>query len=33
MARGRDAVDIAMTTAFGSNVLEKFVVVTDEVTE
>ncbi len=33
MARGRDAVDIAMTTAFGSNVLEKFVVVTDEVKE
>ncbi len=31
MARGRDAVDIAMTTSFGSNTLEKFVVVTEEV--
>ncbi len=31
MARGRDAVDIAMTTAFGSNTLEKFVVMTEEV--
>ena len=31
MARGRDAVDIAMTTSFGSNTLEKFVVITEEV--
>jgi len=31
MARGRDAVDIAMTTSFGSSTLEKFVVVTEEV--
>ncbi len=33
MTRGRDAVDIAMTTAFGANKLEKFVVVTEEVTD
>lgn len=31
MARGRDAVDIAMTTSFGSSILEKFVVITEEV--
>lgn len=31
MTRGRDAVDIAMTTAFGANKLEKFVVLTEEV--
>jgi transglutaminase-like putative cysteine protease len=32
MARGRDAVDVALTTAFGVAKLEKFVVWTDEVT-
>lgn len=32
LARGRDAVDIAMTTAFGANKLEQFVVVTEEAT-
>lgn len=31
MTRGRDAVDVAMTTAFGVNTLEQFVVVTEEV--
>jgi transglutaminase-like putative cysteine protease len=31
MARGRDAVDVALTTAFGVAKLEKFVVWTDEV--
>jgi transglutaminase-like putative cysteine protease len=31
MAHGRDAVDAALTTAFGANTLEKFVVWTDEV--
>ncbi len=31
MARGRDAVDVALTTSFGPNRLEKFVVRTDEV--
>ena len=31
MARGRDAVDVALTTSFGPNRLEKFVVWTDEV--
>jgi transglutaminase-like putative cysteine protease len=31
MARGRDAVDAALTTSFGTTVLEKFVVWTDEV--
>jgi transglutaminase-like putative cysteine protease len=31
MARGRDAVDAALTTAFGTAVLEKFTVWTDEV--
>lgn len=31
MARGRDATDVALTTAFGKAVLEKFVVWTDEV--
>jgi transglutaminase-like putative cysteine protease len=31
MARGRDAVDVAMTTSFGPALLEKFVVYTDEV--
>ena len=30
IARGRDAVDVAMTTAFGTNTLEQFVVVTEE---
>jgi len=32
MARGRDAIDTALTTAFGSAVLSGFEVVTDEVT-
>ncbi|WP_435007266.1 transglutaminase-like domain-containing protein [Tundrisphaera lichenicola] len=31
MARGRDAVDVALTTSFGTTQLEKFVVWTDEV--
>jgi transglutaminase-like putative cysteine protease len=31
MARGRDAVDVALTTSFGSTQLDKFVVWTDEV--
>ncbi len=31
MARGRDAVDVALTTSFGPNTLEKFTVYTDEV--
>ena len=31
MARGRDAVDVALTTSFGSSRLEKFVVWTDEI--
>ncbi len=31
MARGRDAVDVALTTSFGSTRLDKFVVWTDEV--
>jgi transglutaminase-like putative cysteine protease len=31
MARGRDAVDVALTTSFGSSSLVKFVVWTDEV--
>jgi len=33
MTRGRDAVDIAMTTAFGANKLEKFTVVTEEISK
>ncbi len=33
MARGRDAVDIALTTSFGPNKLVKFVVWADEVSE
>jgi transglutaminase-like putative cysteine protease len=33
IARGRDAADVAITTTFGPNVLERFVVRTDEVTE
>ena len=32
MTRGRDAVDIAMTTAFGANTLAQFIVLTEEVT-
>jgi len=32
IARGRDAADVAMTTTFGPNTLEKFRVWTDEVT-
>ncbi len=31
MARGRDAVDVALTTSFGPSTLKKFVVWTDEV--
>ena len=31
MATGRDAVDVALTTAFGPNTLTKFVVTTDEI--
>ncbi|RZU45189.1 transglutaminase-like putative cysteine protease [Fluviicoccus keumensis] len=31
MARGRDASDVALTTTFGPNVLERFIVRTDEV--
>jgi hypothetical protein len=31
MATGRDATDVAITTSFGSSVLKKFEVVTDEV--
>ena len=33
MARGRDAVDVALTTSFGPTTLEKFVVYTDAVPE
>jgi len=33
MARGRDAVDVAMTTSFGAAKLEKFLVWTDELKE
>lgn len=33
MARGRDAVDVALTTSFGSNKLEKFTVWANEVAE
>ena len=33
MARGRDATDVAISTAFGPAYLNKFVVITDEVTD
>jgi len=33
MARGRDAVDVALTTSFGPTVLTRFVVTTEEVRE
>jgi hypothetical protein len=33
MARGRDAVDVALTTSFGAAPLEKFTVWTDEVAD
>ncbi len=33
LTRGRDATDIAMTTAFGANTLEQFIIVTEEVPE
>jgi transglutaminase-like putative cysteine protease len=33
IARGRDAADVAITTTFGPNTLQRFVVRTDEVTE
>ena len=33
MARGRDAVDVAITTSFGPTQLEKFIVYTDQVPE
>jgi transglutaminase-like putative cysteine protease len=32
MARGRDAADVAMTTSFGRNTLQRFTVWTDDVT-
>jgi hypothetical protein len=32
MARGRDAADVAISTAFGPAPLAKFVVITEEVT-
>jgi transglutaminase-like putative cysteine protease len=32
MATGRDAADVALTTAFGSATLKRFFVVSDEVT-
>ena len=31
MARGRDAVDVALTTSFGATTLKEFTVWTDEV--
>ena len=31
MARGRDAVDVALTTSFGPSTLKKFNVITDEI--
>ncbi|MGD0464150.1 MAG: transglutaminase family protein [Tepidisphaeraceae bacterium] len=31
MARGKDAVDVALTTSFGSSTLKKFTVITDEI--
>jgi transglutaminase-like putative cysteine protease len=31
IARGRDAADVAITTTFGQNTLEKFQVFTDEI--
>jgi hypothetical protein len=33
MATGRDAADVALTTAFGAANLKKFLVVSDEVTK
>jgi transglutaminase-like putative cysteine protease len=33
IARGRDAADVAITTTFGPNTLQRFVVRTDEVVE
>lgn len=33
MATGRDAADVAITTSFGTSLLKKFIVITDEVTE
>ena len=33
MARGRDAVDVALTTSFGKNTLERFTVWTYQVPE
>ena len=33
MARGRDAVDVALTTSFGKSPLDRFTVWTDEVSE
>jgi hypothetical protein len=32
VARGRDAIDVAITTTFGPNTLGRFTVWTDEVT-
>jgi transglutaminase-like putative cysteine protease len=31
MARGKDAVDVALTTSFGPSTLKKFIVITDEI--
>jgi transglutaminase-like putative cysteine protease len=33
MARGRDAADVALTTSFGPSNLQKFQVITEEVSE
>ena len=33
IARGRDAVDVAISTTFGSAALARFIVLTDEVSE
>ena len=33
IARGRDAADVAITTTFGPNTLQRFIVRTDEVME
>jgi hypothetical protein len=31
MARGKDAVDVALTTSFGPSTLKKFSVITDQI--
>ena len=33
LARGRDAVDVAISTTFGPNTLREFIIVTDEITD